>query len=82
VWCRTAIGLQARLPPADQYHNSMSQDWKKLQKLPQLLKNKQPQKLMEEETKPLTEKGFETLLATPTTPERRNTPFETERIKR
>jgi hypothetical protein len=60
----------------------MSQDWKKLQKLPQLLKNKQPQKLMEEETKPLTEKGFETLLATPTTPKRRNTPFETERIER
>jgi len=57
----------------------MSQDWKKLQKLPQLLKNKQPQKLMEEETKPLTEKGFETLLATP---KRRNTPFETERIER
>jgi hypothetical protein len=57
----------------------MSQDWKKLQKLPQLLKNKQPQKLMEEETKPLTGKGFETMLAKPN---RRNTPFETERIER
>jgi len=46
----------------------MSQDWKKLQKLPHLLMNKQPQKLMEEETKPLTGKGFETMLAKPTTP--------------
>jgi hypothetical protein len=60
----------------------MSQDWKKLQKLPQLLKNKQPKKLMEEETKPLTGKGFETMLAKPTTPKRRNKPFETERIER
>jgi hypothetical protein len=56
----------------------MSQDWKKL---PQLLMNKQPQKLMEEETKPLTGKGFETMLAKPIAPKRRNTPFETERIE-
>jgi hypothetical protein len=37
---------------------------------------------MEEETKPLTGKEVETLLAKPTTPGRRNTPFETERIER